>query len=132
MGPQTDQEFSDSLVLKLFFFQAINSYNSFVYIGFFQGRLEGCPDDDCIGLLERSLTTTFLSLAIMSFVEMGLPYAKLRWFLRSERKALEKTMVKKGVQAKTFVQPSYMEVQAKMERYSMVDRIQDELEIVTL
>lgn len=129
-NPKTDIEYSNSLIWKLFSFQAINSYNSFVYIAIFQGQTIGCPEDDCIEFLQSSLYSTFGSLCAISFVEMAVPYAKLWWSLRQEKKAMEARMTEKNMSTAEIPKRSFMEKQGKMAPYTLEDKITDELTVV--
>jgi anoctamin-10/anoctamin-7 len=45
---ETDSLYNDSLAIKLFLFQFVNSYNSLFYIAFLKSSLEGCIDGDCM------------------------------------------------------------------------------------
>lgn len=42
---RTQMEFDDSLTLKIYLFQFVNSYSSIFYIAFFKGKLVGFPEN---------------------------------------------------------------------------------------
>jgi len=58
---RTDAEYVDSLVVKLFLFQFVNSYASFYHIAFIQSQLPGgCDGGSCMDTLLSNLAIIFL------------------------------------------------------------------------
>mmetsp|Transcript_31572 Transcript_31572/g.41722 ORF Transcript_31572/g.41722 Transcript_31572/m.41722 type:complete len:714 (-) Transcript_31572:684-2825(-) len=75
---RTDIEYQDSMISKLFLFQAVNSYSSFVYLAFIQEPVTGeCSTDgsSCMYLLMINLVVIFgLQLVQGNIQEVFLPY----------------------------------------------------------
>ena len=87
---ETESSYTDALVVKLFLFQFVNSYNSLIYIAFFKKRAEGCDDDDCMGELTIQLSTIFVTNFFLNFLELGMP-----WFMNKFKAWREKRKLKK-------------------------------------
>lgn len=130
-NPETLAEYANSMVVKKFSFQCINSYNAFIYIAFFERQDETvpCPDDDCIALLSTSLMTTYATLAASTLVSLILPFLMLRWSLYTEEKKARKLMEDRG-ETGDVTKLVYMEIQAKMNEYSVDEQIDDMLSFV--
>lgn len=109
-----ESKYNDSLTLKLYLFQFINSYVSLFYIAFFKSSFEGCLDGDCLGELTTQLTSIFLINVAMNGAELGTPLLK-NWLKKnSEKKALEK-MIQSGEVVRTELTP--IEEQSKLADY---------------
>jgi len=69
---RTDQEYTDSLIIKLFLFQFVNSYASFYFIAFIQKAVNGsCDGGSCMDTLLINLAIIFLvQLFIGNAIEM--------------------------------------------------------------
>lgn len=84
---RTDTQYEDAMIAKLFFFQFVNSYASFFYIGFiaqYQPSQPGAQDNwqgdcgakNCMRPLAWNLGIIFLSrMTVGNLTEIGLPYA---------------------------------------------------------
>ncbi|OMJ92465.1 hypothetical protein SteCoe_4807 [Stentor coeruleus] len=66
-------QYTDSLTIKLFLFQFVNSYISLFYIAFVKRHLEGCNDDNCIDELTLQIATIFITNMLLNFVEIFVP-----------------------------------------------------------
>lgn len=90
---KTQVQYEDSLIIKTFIFQFVNSFNSLCYIAFVKTHIEGCIDDDhkeptkgvsCLDELNTQLITIFIISYLKNCIELGLPY--LRYYIRKYRK----------------------------------------------
>jgi hypothetical protein len=118
------------MIWKEFCFQAINNYNSFFYTAFLMKYTIGCPNDDCLSYLRHSLVTTFASLAVFSFIEMGLTAFKIRWAIYKEDKDLEAAHEESG-SPKRDAKRSSTEMQGKRLPYvSEEHRVNDYLKAI--
>jgi anoctamin-10/anoctamin-7 len=74
---RTDSQFEDSLTLKTFSFQFLNSFSALFYIAFvkpFIQETDACVGDNCLAELQTALGTIFLvQLAVNNLVEVGVP-----------------------------------------------------------
>jgi anoctamin-10/anoctamin-7 len=93
---RTDTEFEDSMVVKLFVFQFVNSYSSFFYLAFVASQTS--PDDDaiadcsgsnCMEPLAINLAVIFGSrLATSNLTELLIPYCQFAFrYFRSKKLA---------------------------------------------
>jgi len=69
---RTDSEYEDSLVLKIFLFQIVNSYSSLGYIAFIKSS------DQCLGSCMNELQTSLAAIFVIglfldNFFEVGIP-----------------------------------------------------------
>jgi len=63
--------FYNSYLKKMFIFQLVNQYAAFFYMAVKQQfQPGGCPDDDCVILIQRALPVTLLVLAIIQIVQV--------------------------------------------------------------
>ena len=77
----------DSLVIKLFSFQFINSYASLYYIAFGKKHFEGCTDGDCLYDLTLQLASIYITNFFLNLIELGIPFIKSRLRLRKIKNA---------------------------------------------
>jgi hypothetical protein len=82
---RTQSEFENSLIMKTYVFQFVNSFNSLFYIAFLKTHLEGCIVDDdgqkvreigasCMDELYIQLISIFTVSFLKNFIELGKPY----------------------------------------------------------
>lgn len=110
-----DSEYNDSLALKLYLFQFINSYSSLFYIAFIKYYAEGnCAYDNCLTELEHQLGTIFIINICMNSVELGLPYFKSKYREYSENKRIR---LLKAQGEDMNIQVSVFEQQSKLGDY---------------
>lgn len=76
---ETQTEYINSLISKLFSFQFINSYASLYYIAFIKTHFEGCTDGDCLYDLTIQLSSIYLTNFFLNIVELGLPFVRLKY-----------------------------------------------------
>lgn len=140
-NPQTQVEYINRLVWKLFLFGFLNSYNAFLYISLFQRWRSAslasdlrCPNDDCIELLRTSLASTYCTLGAMSILGMAQPYLTMWWQIRSEDKKVQQKLqerIKGGSDEKDqIIKRAFMERQGKMWVYEIDEYITDFLDLV--
>lgn len=84
---ETESEYQNSLTIKLFLFQFINSYASLFYIAFAKAHFEGC-EPDCFYELAIQLGTIYTTNFFLNLLELGLPYVMAKMKMRSEKKKL--------------------------------------------
>jgi hypothetical protein len=88
---ETERDYLDSLTVKLFCFQSVNSYASLFYIAFLKSSTErGCANNDCMGELQLQLASIFITNLFLNLIELGLPLIRGKWKLRREEKNAEK------------------------------------------
>lgn len=98
---RTDTQYDDSLTIKLFVFQFINSFASFFFIAFIASNLdrpENAPSDylgqcgatNCMQPLSINLAIIFGSrLTITNFLDIFLPWFFHQWKIKSEKAGVE-------------------------------------------
>ncbi|CAG9311107.1 unnamed protein product [Blepharisma stoltei] len=87
---RTQSSYENSLIIKTYTFQFINSFNSLFYIAFLKTSMEGCIVDDsngkkvrkvganCMGELYTQLISLFIVAFLKNAVELGWPYVQYR------------------------------------------------------
>lgn len=66
---RTQQEYDDSLTLKLYLLQFVNMYSSIFYIAFIQGTTAGLPGDDSVPIRSSGVSQLyFVSLNLQPLV----------------------------------------------------------------
>jgi hypothetical protein len=73
---ETQSEYMNALVVKLFSFQFINSYISLFYIAFLKSHFEGCTENDCLYDLTIQLSSIYFINLGLNLIELGLPVIK--------------------------------------------------------
>eukprot|EP00927_Polykrikos_kofoidii_P019500 TRINITY_DN1911_c0_g1_i1.p1 TRINITY_DN1911_c0_g1~~TRINITY_DN1911_c0_g1_i1.p1 ORF type:complete len:767 (-),score=85.10 TRINITY_DN1911_c0_g1_i1:231-2531(-) len=132
---ETIDGFVGSLSSKVFAFQFVNTYNSFLYIGLFQkNRGIGCVGNNCITELDTALMSTYGSAVALAMVGCAVPWMQMSWSLRKEAKS---TLAKYQAdidagrkQLKDLPQRCYMEKQASMLPYGDEELMTDYLSLV--
>lgn len=93
---RTDTEFEDSMVIKLFVFQFVNSYSSFFFLAFVASQtssdddaLADCSGSNCMEPLAINLAVIFGSRLLTSnLTELLIPYAQFLFrYFRSKKLA---------------------------------------------
>jgi Calcium-activated chloride channel len=125
-----DSEFNDSLTLKLYIFQFINSYSSLIYIAFFKECEGFCSGDnkngqscnECMGELEYQLISILIINTGMNLFEIGMPYLKTKYSEYKERKNIERENLVRGVSMRTELtateqQSKYAEYETPLDDY---------------
>jgi anoctamin-10 len=109
--------FYTSYLSKMFIFNAVNSYFSFFYTSFVQQYTSvGCNGHDCLGMLQNSLPTTLLVLAILQVVQTVLATYTVKFSLWYESRGI----VNEGGKPPVY---SYVEVQSKYSDYRFREQI---------
>lgn len=103
---KTENQYQDSLIIKIFTFQFINSFNSLFYIAFIKKYTEECMETDsqgkaykspnCMNELFIQLISIFIVSYIKNLIEIGRPYLKfqLRKIKKSKNKIADSAPVK--------------------------------------
>ena len=99
---KTQEQYNDSLVLKIFAFQFVNSYNSLAYIAFVKTYSEGClvtnakgskelqTGASCMDELYTQLISIFIVGYLRNLIEIGIPYGK--YCLKRKRDAKSRVL----------------------------------------
>lgn len=71
---KTQNHYEDSLVVKTFIFQFVNSFNSLVYIAFVRCNVDNLDEQICVNELSTQLISIFLVSYGKNIIELGYPY----------------------------------------------------------
>lgn len=99
---KTQNDYENSLALKLIFFEFINNYISLIYISYFKERIEGCVNNNCSMELNLQIYIVLSTFLALNLLELGLPYFNLK---RNAEKYIEKVKMLTGgklVSCETF------------------------------
>lgn len=101
-NPRTDTIYEDSLIMKLFVFQFVNSYASFFFLAFIALNLStsSAIDDDtvvgqcgastCMYPLSINLAIIFgVRLTVTNFLDIFIPYVNYKMKIRAETAGVE-------------------------------------------
>lgn len=91
---RTDTSYEDSLILKLFCFNFINSYSSLFYIAYIKSRGTGdsCTGS-CMNELSNALAVIFVTRLVIGKIQLFVSiYFSLWWKERSDKKRQEELM----------------------------------------
>lgn len=98
---RTDTQYEDSLIVKMFVFQFINSYASFFFLAFIAGNLPRPPDapseylgqcgaSNCMEPLSINLAIIFGSrLTITNFLDIFMPYYTYKQKVKKETEGID-------------------------------------------
>lgn len=97
---RTDTQYEDSMIIKLFVFQFINSYASFFFLAFIAAYIGNSSDDDnnegecgyhdCMQPLSINLAIIFgTRLTLRNFLDIFLPYLKFKHKFQQETQGVE-------------------------------------------
>ena len=111
---RTDTIFQDSLTIKIFIFQFVNSFASFYYIAFVAHFVGGCTpatsDNDCMGPLSTNVGIIYVTRIVSSVVfDIIMPYGQ------HAKKA-------KGRSAEELKMLSGPEFEYEMDAYNTIDQ----------
>ncbi|CAM9205929.1 unnamed protein product [Chrysoparadoxa australica] len=89
---RTETKFEDSLIVKLFAFQFINSFGSFFYLAFIGEPLIGIKcETDCMTLLSHNLMIVFITqLVVGNITELLIPYLQYKKKRHDETKGADR------------------------------------------
>eukprot|EP01032_Pedospumella_encystans_P010538 gene10538-12308_t len=101
-NPRTDTIYEDSLIMKLFVFQFVNSYASFFFLAFIASNLatsDAVDDDTVVGQCGAATCMTPLSinlaiifgvrLTVTNFLDIFIPYVNYKMKVRKETAGVE-------------------------------------------
>jgi anoctamin-10/anoctamin-7 len=85
---ETDTQFEDNLIFKLFFIQFFNSFAGLFYIAFIkQLTPDHCANDNCMAELNQALMTVMIGkMGTGNFSELVMPYAE--WYANKKQEDL--------------------------------------------
>ena len=98
---ETDRKYNDSLILKLFCFQFVNSYASLLYIAFVKdSTIQRCDHINCMGELQVQLVSIYFTNLFLNIIELGFPllfgfYRLKREHIRAKRFGKELSLEEK-------------------------------------
>jgi len=114
-------DFYTSYLQKMFIFQLVNQYSAFFYMAVkMQFTPRGCPNDDCVGVIQQTMPITLLVLCAMQFVQVlvGTWIVKLTlWYEKYQ-------MVHEGTEEIVY---SYVEEQSKYGQF----RVREQIEVMS-
>jgi hypothetical protein len=88
---RTNSEYEDSMIVKIYLFQFVNSYSSFFYTAFFARLVGDCQGDQCLASLAINLAIIFGSrIATSIFVSIGIPFINYNIILDGKKKEVAK------------------------------------------
>jgi anoctamin-10/anoctamin-7 len=103
-NPRTDTMYEDSLIMKLFVFQFVNSYASFFFLAFialYLARSSSIDDDSVVGQCGASTCMYPLSinlaiifgvrLTVTNFLDIFIPYVTYKMKIKKETEGVEDT-----------------------------------------
>jgi hypothetical protein len=103
-NPRTDTMYEDSLIMKLFVFQFVNSYASFFFLAFialYLARSSSIDDDSVVGQCGASTCMYPLSinlaiifgvrLTVTNFLDIFIPYVNYKMKIKKETEGVEDT-----------------------------------------
>lgn len=125
---ETDNQYVDSLTIKLYVFTFVNSYASLVYVAFIKDpEIVNGVEQPVIEALNIQLIYMCGTQMCLNLVELGLPYfkRKVRTWLEERKVA---NMFKKGEDVRQSMSP--VEKQSKLEDYE--EPLDDYMEMVIL
>jgi len=119
----TQYAYDQARVAKTFAFKFINTFYAFFYIAYVQQALNpiGCGAGGCKQYLVEQLGIVFLTYITFGIVDMGLPYAVLKFKMWREAKAAAK-------HGHEVFELSLLEQQSKMIEYTGQDEDADYLQ----
>jgi len=113
-----EDSFYNSYLQKMFIFQLVNQYSAFFYMAVKQQYTpKGCPDDDCVGNIQKLLPVTLLILTLVQFVQVFVGTLLVRFNLWYE----QYQMKSKGMAAPVY---SFVEEQAKYGQFHTREQIE--------
>jgi hypothetical protein len=84
---RTETMYEDSIIVKIFVFQFVNSYASFFYLAFVAEAFGDCPSDGCMSTLAINLAIIFGSRLVSgNIVELLIPYVLFQFKYRDVMK----------------------------------------------
>eukprot|EP00600_Ochromonadales_sp_CCMP1393_P002315 CAMPEP_0174981828 /NCGR_PEP_ID=MMETSP0004_2-20121128/16120_1 /TAXON_ID=420556 /ORGANISM="Ochromonas sp., Strain CCMP1393" /LENGTH=728 /DNA_ID=CAMNT_0016233643 /DNA_START=101 /DNA_END=2287 /DNA_ORIENTATION=+ len=115
---RTDTQFEDSMIVKLFLFQFVNSYSSFFFLAFVAEAYGDCSHGECMRSLAVNVFIIFGSrLFSGNLLELVIPYISYRYKYREEMKTSSGIM---SVPEKEFLLDQYDQLSASIEDYADV------------
>mmetsp|Transcript_16135 Transcript_16135/g.35740 ORF Transcript_16135/g.35740 Transcript_16135/m.35740 type:complete len:809 (-) Transcript_16135:1244-3670(-) len=115
---RTDTEFEDSMIIKLFLFQFVNSYASFYYLAFAAEWIGECHGDGCMKTLSLNVGVIYgVNLFFGNFLELLLPYLSYRYKYKKESEASKDDM---SVPEREYLLDKYDAMSASLADYAEV------------
>lgn len=125
---ETDTQYSEAIVQRIFMFRFINSFLSLFYIAFVKHYAEGCVElyGGCEIELASNLRVLCGASMLWSLVSTAWPYLRHRYnALREDANTRSGSYVKMKV-----AERSYVEQQKELPVYTLEDEVWDEMDVV--
>jgi hypothetical protein len=105
---RTDTQYEDSLISKLFLFQMVNNFSSFIYLAFIKSKVDGCPGG-CMVFLTTNLVIIFTTKVVVgNTMEVLLPWLKTKMAMKANLKGVDGATADSLSQAeREYVLPQY-------------------------
>ena len=107
---KTQSDYENSLIIKSYAFQFVNSFFSLFYISFFKTRVEGClvngapvKGASCMNELYTQFITIFTVSIMKNIAELGVPYVKSKLKEKEFRKTLSEQAIFKSQHSQTEI-----------------------------
>lgn len=112
---RTQSDYENSLIIKSYVFQFVNSFFSLFYIAFFKTRIEGCivwegnvkdriKGASCMGELYTQFITIFTVSILKNIAELGVPYLKSKLKEKEFKKTAAEQSLYKARHAQTEIE----------------------------
>jgi len=107
----------NSYLWKQFTFQCVNHYLGFFYLTMKQSQTrEGCPGDNCLGILQKQMSVSFAMLSLCRIGHVAACTAKVKYDLwRWKQRCKDAT---------------FAEEQSKYNEYSVRDQIENKVQLI--
>lgn len=116
-GYETQTEYDNSLTLKFYLFQFVNSYGPLFYIAFARPYFEKCYNDDCVGEMRAALLMILVMTFVLNLLEIFFPFIKQRVVIWWEERKVRKMQAAAPATSPMRVDMSAVEEQGKLDTY---------------
>jgi hypothetical protein len=116
-GYETQTEYDNSLTLKFYLFQFVNSYGPLFYIAFARPYFEKCYNGDCVGEMRAALLMILIITFLLNLLEIFFPFIKQRVIIWWEERKVRRMQAAAPETQSMRVEMSAVEEQAKLDTY---------------
>lgn len=107
----------DSYIWKQFIFQSVNHYLGFFYLTMKQSQTrEGCPDNNCLGMLQKQMSMSFAMLSLCRIAHVAVYTLKVKYRLSKWKERCSDA--------------SFAEEQSKYNEYRVRDQIENKVQLI--
>lgn len=107
----------DSYLWKQFTFQCVNHYLGFFYLTMKQSRTrEGCPDDNCLGILQKQMSVSFAMLSLCRIMHVAVYTMRVKYRLSRWKVCCSDA--------------TFAEEQSKYNSYRVRDQIENKVQLI--